>query len=293
MDISWLQGMLFIFIIIIIFTYKNKPYQLESFAQDKKYFLVFHTVCILDENIQWLEEFIQYYLCIGFEHFYLYDNTGSIGRDESTQTKNKYGFDITKFTKESDTILQHINTTYGDYITWIKWHPTDDDNNIIYGYNESIEHFIKTYGNQVEWCAFLDLDEFLFSPNHINIPNYLREKQEDDVGNVMILQKKFKDRFLMDRPYVRNNYDCINGIDTSAWAPKCIIHLDKYRDMEHMHAIYVTNKTITEDINILRFNHYNVNDKLLEWMKGFYNTDTDYELNSSDNGMNYYKHCFT
>ena len=59
-----------------------------------KYFLSFHTIFIMNENIDWIEEFLKYHLAIGFEHFYLYDNEGSVGRNGSTETHNKYGFDL-------------------------------------------------------------------------------------------------------------------------------------------------------------------------------------------------------
>ena len=57
----------------------------------KKYYLAFHTVFILNENIKWLDEFIYYYIYLGFNHFYLYDNTGTIGgKDNFHSGSNKY-----------------------------------------------------------------------------------------------------------------------------------------------------------------------------------------------------------
>ena len=52
-----------------------------------KHFLVFQTVFILSENIKWVEEFLIYYINLGFTQFYLYDNTSSIGIYSSNQTK--------------------------------------------------------------------------------------------------------------------------------------------------------------------------------------------------------------
>ena len=41
-----------------------------------------------------------------------------------------------------------------------------------------------------------------------------------------------------------------------------------------MHIINITKgNTIQEDINVLRFNHYNVNKKQIEWMKEFFYMD--------------------
>ena len=43
------------------------------------HYLSLMTVCIIDENVRWLEEFVAYHLHLGFDHFYLYDNSGSAG----------------------------------------------------------------------------------------------------------------------------------------------------------------------------------------------------------------------
>jgi glutamine synthetase len=128
-----------------------------------KYYLSFHTIFILDENIKWLEEFIIYYLYLGFEHFYLYDNEKTTGGD-GTQTENKYGFKIDVNNNENNQrILNNILNKYNKYITYIKWQPQNDKNEIVYGQTEGITHFIKNYGDETEWVAFLDLDEFIYS----------------------------------------------------------------------------------------------------------------------------------
>ena len=44
----------------------------------------------------------------------------------------------------------------------------------------------------------------------------------------------------------------------------------------------------TCDIMELRFNHYNINKKQIEWMKGFFKKDSF--LNKKDNSMNIFNH---
>ena len=140
-----------------------------------KHKLSFHTVFIVNENIRWLEEFIQYYKKIGFDHFYLYDNEGSCKgyQNESTFHKNKYGMERSVITSEEDSEkLNAILEKYKHDITYVKWQPRDEDSNIIYGQNESIKHFIENYGHETEWIACMDLDEFLFTVDNLNIPDY-------------------------------------------------------------------------------------------------------------------------
>ena len=47
---------------------------------------------------------------------------------------------------------------------------------------------------------------------------------------------------------------------------------------------------IVADKNELRFNHYNVNDKLLAWLVTFYHKE--YTIDGPDEGMARYKHLF-
>jgi hypothetical protein len=253
-----------------------------------KHYLSFHTVFVLNENIKWLEEFIIYYKNIGFDHFYLYHNEGSIGRNKSTMTSNKYGFPIKGISGEDDTVeLQRILSKYGSYITYTLWQPKVKGN-IVYGYNESVYDCIKKYGSDNEWIAFLDLDEFIYSVNNINIPDYLRSL-DAKVSSVMIYQKKFLDRFLTDKKLITQEYRCINNLDTSKWAPKHIARCKDIISIIDMHSIRVKNQIIKPDMNMIRFNHYNLNDYVLKYMKGIYKTNTDFKIDNEDPGMSRYK----
>ena len=138
-----------------------------------------HTVFLARENIAYLKEWIVYHALLGVQHFYLYDNTGSIGRDGSNSTTNKYGinfFEPTKNLTDAD-IADQVDKIIADVsvdVTLIKWQPRDGHGRIYYGYNESVYHCIRTYGHQTEWMAFIDVDEFLFSPTSIE----MRERTE-------------------------------------------------------------------------------------------------------------------
>jgi Glycosyltransferase family 92 len=253
----------------------------------KKYFLSFHTVFLLNENVQWLEEFIIYYTKIGFDHFYLYDNDGSTGGDGS-KTKNKYGFDVTtQSTNEDRDKLEKILDTYGDLITYVTWQPKDHNGNIWYGQKQATDHFVETYGHETEWTAFMDLDEFLFSPTDIDIRKYL-EDQDDNTTCIKLIQKKFVDRFLSTDVNITQDYRCIDNLKIGTeWAAKNILKPDHYKGYATIHGLRTDGRTIVADVSILRFNHYNVNDKQLRWMSGFYKRS--FEINGTDDGMLRYK----
>ena len=259
-------------------------------AAKQKRLLSFHTVFLLNENIKWLEEFIIYNKAIGIEHFYLYDNEGSDGCD-GTQTHNKYGFPITTEHRAADVaMLNTLLAKYADCITYVKWQPIENGK-IVYGQNESIQHFIKNYGHETEWVAFMDLDEFLFSPTGLDIPAFLR-RLPSDISCIKLIQKKFIDRFLSTEKYITQDYRAINNITIGTeWATKHLVRCADFVGLLGIHQIHCKNKMVVADVSHLRFNHYNVNDKLLAWLVTFYHKE--YMIDGVDEGMARYKHLFT
>jgi len=252
-------------------------------------FLSLHTVFILNENIKWLEEYIIYHIKLGFDHFYLYDNEGSTGGD-GNKTTNKYDFSINTTSLEEDKILlNNILSKYRDYITYIIWQPKNEQGEIIYGQTESIEDCISKYGKYNEWMAFIDLDEFIFSKQNINLVDYLKSLDKN-ISNVKLIQKKFLDRFLTKEKFITQEFGCVEGLEIGVdWAPKNIIRCKDYLSINNIHNMYTKYETIIPDVDLLRFNHYNINEKQLNWMKWFYNSEKNFTINGNDDGMLRYK----
>lgn len=256
------------------------------------HYLSLHTVFILNENIKWLEEYIVYHKHIGFEHFYLYDNEGSTG-GWGNKTNNKYGFPIsTTSTEEDRAKFQSLLSKYGDCITHILWQPKNQKGEIIYDQDNAVQHCMTTYGKTNEWIACMDLDEFIFSVQNINLIDYLRSLDQD-LSCVKLIQKKFKDRFLTNQAYITQEYGCINMKIDESWAAKNILRCRDYLPSTNIHCIKVRNKTIIPDTNILRFNHYNLNPKQLLWMRDFFKSETEFKIDGYDDGMKRYKQLFT
>ncbi len=151
-----------------------------------------HTVYIPRENLRFLEEWIQYHLLLGAEYFYLYDNTGStfldLGNSIAITGKNKYGvpIDFSLTDAEVEEIEAEIFRKYP--VQKIKWQPRQDGK-IVLDQPVACDHFAETY--LVDWCAFIDTDEFLCSPFKID------ELLEGSA--VRICQKKFEDRHRYQR----------------------------------------------------------------------------------------------
>ena len=120
----------------------------------------------------------------------------------------------------------------------------------------------------------------------------IKKDLPQNISCIRITQKKFKDRFLIEQKYITQNYSCINKEIGFEWAPKNIVRIRDFIDIQNIHVINVKNEILYEKPEILRFNHYNVNDKLLKWMKEFYNTNIDFTLDGNDNSMGRYSHLF-
>lgn len=103
--------------------------RLQSLFSDYKYYA---SVCciIKDENV-YLEEWITYHLKIGFEHFYIYDNSSAI---PVKQTLEEIGL--------------------SQYATVIFF---EGKSMQVKAYNDCLDK----YGRFSQWMAFIDLDEFV------------------------------------------------------------------------------------------------------------------------------------
>ncbi|NOY16676.1 MAG: glycosyltransferase family 92 protein [Gammaproteobacteria bacterium] len=256
-----------------------------------------HTVFLPRENLFFIKEWLAYHTYIGIDHFYLYDNTGSIGRGGSTPARNKYGIDFYTLTAalsdaEVGAILNEILAEFGDHCTLIEWQPRDEKGQVVYGCEESIIHCMYNYSRDVKWLCAIDMDEFLYSPCNEPLDSLLDWLEDKGHSQCVLLQKKFEDRFLHLDKLVTNIENCIEGIDTAIWGPKNIILTDAfYPDgIQSIHNIPVRfGSSHWIDTNRLRFNHYNVNGWQLNWMKQFYNCDSLFKLDVIDKGMRRYR----
>ena len=223
-----------------------------------------HTVYIPRENIKYLEEWLQYHVLLGAEYFYLYDNTGTettkLGNSLSSNGKNKYGiqFDFSLADIQIEEMESEIIKKYP--VTKVKWQPKEDGR-IVHGHVAASDHFSETAN--VDWCAFIDIDEFLCSPYEIN---ELLKGQ----AAVLILQKKFEDRHSYSTALEITKTFSIN---TRRWGRKLIINMKYYvKGGETIHSLKVRSSSgpVLQDIGDLRFNHYNHNRRGHDWLLEHY-----------------------
>ena len=103
-----------------------------------KYYL---TACLMFKDAApYLDEWLRFHCRVGFDHFYLYDNDSS---DDYTA------------------VLRPLQDR--GHITLHGWPGASQQ-------ERAFQHAIDNYRHEARWMAFLDDDEFLFSPQNANLP---------------------------------------------------------------------------------------------------------------------------
>jgi len=106
-----------------------------------KYYL---TACLMFKDAApYLDEWLRFHCRVGFDHFYLYDNDSS---DDYTA------------------VLRPLQDR--GHITLHGWPGASQQ-------ERAFQHAIDNYRHEARWMAFLDDDEFLFSPQNANLPEVL------------------------------------------------------------------------------------------------------------------------
>lgn len=269
---------LFIFLCFIILLIIFKIFLPDGIRRENKCSI--HTIFILKENILFLEEWLKYHIHIGFNKFYLYDNSGSKYQDINnkdvieTNKKNKYGIQYDKYINDQETNIKFkdILNKYKNHITYIKWQPINEKEEIIYGQVESINDYINKYKNENEWTAFIDMDEFIYMKNHDSIQDFINDHKH--YNKIKMNMKNFDDRFLHVNKSIFEIDNSIKHDDIFLnWSVKNIcLNSDLTNETQIIHDIKVKNEKIYDSKNIedIRFNHYNVNFNKLNWMKDYF-----------------------
>ena len=111
------------------------------------------SLCCIIKDEPNLEEFIVYHYVIGFQHFYIYDNSSAIPIKERLNNE---------FFKDKCTII--------DY-------PGKQKQVLSY------QHCIRNYGHLTRWLAFIDGDEYILPKQDKNIVDFLnRFKNRDSIS---------------------------------------------------------------------------------------------------------------
>jgi len=232
-----------------------------------------HSGFILKENFMFLEEWIDYHITIGFNKFYLYDNSEVEVMAPYDKTYwshniilgkvNKHGFNYDKLFNITDKELKlFIKGLCYKYkcIKIIKWSPVNENNKIVYEENKAHQDCLERYlkKDNIDWCASIDMDEYIVIKHFDNIKNYI-ESLSPKIGNITLSQIRFDARF--------NNLDkCVTAITKSEvipqreWDRKMLFrvkdtkYIFTHSWIGHWKAIF---ENYLPPIDEICFNHYN------------------------------------
>lgn len=215
----------------------------------KKYYLSIHTK--YKDELPYLKEWIDFHLLVGVEHFYMYD--------EMSNDQNR----------------QKILQPYIDrgIVTHIVWKSRD--------FRKDRVNFIANYGHDSNWVAFIDIDEFLFSPqiNH-NEDVPLRKLSDiltdyESFPAVVVnwvmygtnFQKEYQPSPVIERFFLRDKLpttviktilqpDQVNLTELGKYNHSYTYHENRLAVNEDKHYVYQNNNIPYQTANIFRINHY-------------------------------------
>lgn len=224
-----------------------------------------NAVFILKENILFIEEWIDYHLSIGFNSFYLYDNS-KVTKSGGWHIKHKC-FDpgkVNKYNVDYDTIvdmsedqvhekINSIQDKYKPHVNIVEWSPTDDDGNIHFKQEQAyMDCLNRMKQDKIDWCATIDIDEFIVLKEDLSIDAFLSQMENNYTG-VKLSQYKFSSRFKNLDKRVLDITDHVPGYIKRA--PKHIYKVSE-TTKPSVHTIK-TNGDIYSNTDTIWFNHYN------------------------------------
>lgn len=160
-------------------------------------------ICLLikDEN-EYINEWLDWHIGAGFEHYYIYDNGSKIPIQES------------------------VYEQYLPYCTFIDYSS---------GYSclqaDCYNHALRNYGEEVKWLAFIDTDEFIRTVDGSNINDFLRDYEDFDGLFVRWIMYNANGLRHKDNRPQRERFTQVSSYDR--WKPhgKSIIRPDKVKCM--------------------------------------------------------------
>jgi len=213
---------LFLFWFLMIFWFSREP------IQEKNVICGIHSVFIVKENILFLEEWIDHHWLLGFQYFFLYDNSKVQTKNYFNRNnpklipkkQNKHGISYDKMfnhlsQEEQEELLNKICNKYQGHIFIYEWSKKDKDGKIGHFQDEALDHILSALQKKeifpnVHWLACIDMDEYIYihpsKDGMISISSFLHSLHWS-YSNVLLSQIKYESRFhhldsfVVDIPY--------------------------------------------------------------------------------------------
>jgi hypothetical protein len=234
--------------------------------------LAIHSVFIAKENIMFLEEWIDYHSQLGFDYFYLYDNSkvqlrcafeclpGTYSKTVPGKI-NKYGYDYNKLIPLTDEeihyILQKIKEKYNGRVIIIEWSPRNKEGLVCYNQQEAhMDCLSKLKKTDIDWCASIDMDEYINLKG--DIKQYI-QSLDKNIKYISMGQVRFGSRFTnMDKLVTQINDREIKDIPSHE-GPKYLYSI-QHTIIVNIHSCKVNGSKICPTQDIICINHYKISD---------------------------------
>lgn len=240
-------------------------------------------VALPRESCYWLRDWIELHLRAGASLVVIYDNTGSGGslrfdnpfcsgvlqREGKSKRGEEYGR-LTAHLSDEDIRreLEVLTARYGKERVRVEtWQPRDPKSGVIvHGQVEAYDDFIRKYRMELDWCAFIDLDEYLYCRPDLSIGGILEqvERETPEVGRLVMKGWKFRMRWGTDGPRdIRKHLDHLPLCDGGE---KNLVRLCDVKEAD-IHW-YWTMRRGCEKVDYepfeMAFCHYNIDDREME-----------------------------
>ncbi len=180
---------------------------------------------IFKNEASYIVEWIEYYILMGVEHFYLYDNGSD---DNATALLEPY--------IQQGYVTLHSFAGVGRQ-------------------EEAYKNAVKNHKLDTKWMVIVDLDEFILPKHRKNIQDMLDDYEQYD--QVCCRWLLFGNSGYLTRPegLVIENY--LRRIEAEkSWLHKCIIKPIQFVDMTNPHDATVTGETLYLPHDVVQCNHY-------------------------------------
>lgn len=125
---------------------------------------------------------------------------------------------------------------------------------------KALEDYVFFFKHVAKFTAYTDPDEFIFSPDNLDLEEYLRKKESEGVTTLRIRSRHFPHRVCGPNKRVTDMVDYYPHTKETTfrlWAPKIICVTKKFRPWGSIHdGTTLEGLRTTPPENELRFNHY-------------------------------------
>jgi hypothetical protein len=230
-----------------------------------------HSVFIAKENILFLEEWLDYHIQLGFDKFYLYDNS-KVRRSSGCHPNhkcfipghvNKYGINydqIVNLTPDEITdILLQLKNKYSDKIVLSEWSPTDKNGVVLFNQKQAHNDCLaKLKEDNITWCANIDMDEYIVLKGFASIVDYVNSIH-GNISCVHLSQIRFESRFLNLDKRVIEITKSENSQLGLRHSNKNLFKVDNTDSLD-VHTWKGNGSVYSSNLNGILFNHYKLNE---------------------------------